>query len=66
MSEELLSTLRAVAYWFLPSRGGGQASTTLSCGHCGPVGAPCCRRCAQKRLSEVLLLRGEKATKEGE
>ena len=51
---ETKEVLKAVAYWFLPSRPGGQAESTLQCGHGGPVGAPCCKRCAQKQLERVL------------
>ena len=53
-SPALAKAAEAVAYWFIPSKGGGQAQGTLSCGHGGPVGAPCCRKCAQKMLTSAL------------
>ncbi len=45
----------AHAYWWPRKRsaGGGQAIGNLPCGHCGPVGAPCCSECAKDLIDRA-------------
>lgn len=55
IAETKSNAFDAHAYWWPRKRsaGGGQAIGTLSCGHCGPVGAPCCQDCAKKLIEEA-------------
>lgn len=34
-------------YWVSQPKSRGQAEAMLSCGHLGPMGAPCCLSCAK-------------------
>lgn len=47
--------LKAYTYWWPRRRsvGGGPAEGELACGHIGPVGAPCCRKCAVQWIDEA-------------
>ena len=63
--EEVLSAMKPVVEalkiydYYYPIRrrksiGGGQADTTLKCGHIGRIGAKCCKKCADKTIDEAL------------
>lgn len=61
-AERFEAALRAYNYYWPRRRspGGGQAEGTLSCGHCGRIGAPCCRDCAIARVNKALAGEDEK------
>ena len=54
--EAFAFAVRAYDYWWPRRRrhGGAAAMGRSECGHTAPVGAPCCRNCANKLINSAL------------